>query len=104
MKKSLVILGMLTSMSLSLFASSSEFHEWKDGSNTVELGGGNILFNYQRETLFAKDQDRMQIKNNLTKSLCEDASLKQFIASGYNFIYNYIYQDGTITVVINSCN
>lgn len=104
MKKFLMVLGVITTLSLPVFASSSEFHEWKDGSNTVELGSGNILFNYQRETLFAKDQDRMQIKNNLTKSLCEDPSLKQLITSGYNFIYNYIYQDGTITVVINSCN
>jgi hypothetical protein len=89
---------------MSATASTSEFHEWKDGSNTVEIGSGSILFNYQRETLMAKDQDRMEIKISIQKSLCEDQTLRQLISSGYNFIYNYIYQDGTITAVINNCD
>ena len=105
MKKMILSFGLLLSLSAQLSANSSEYHDWGDeDSNTVELSGGNVLFNYKRFDLSAKDQDRYQMKVDLAKNICSQDSLKELVTQGYTFIFNYIYKDGTITATIDSCN
>lgn len=104
MKKIVFAIGLIIAVSSQLTANSSEYHSWgEDESNTVELNGGNALFNYKRFDLSAQDQDRYKMKEDLSKNICGQESLKNLITEGYTFIFNYIYKDGTITVSINSC-
>lgn len=103
MKNVILTIGLLLSFSLALNANDSLINMWEDGSTEFSVGSVTV-FTYNRYSLSASDQDRLEVKEELIKGVCSNPDLKQTINSGFTYVYHFVYEDGTITVKLNNCN
>ena len=103
MKRYLFILFLL--VGISLHANKAQMDTWTDNKGSIGLSAdGVMLFNYDRVDLSLKDQDKDQMQKNIALKLCKTETLRNIINSGTVMIYNYVYKEGIITIVVNKCN
>jgi len=114
MKKIILSLFLVLCTLTSLNASTKKVSEDKvtlskssffKGDKLVTVTSGSSIITIADKSSFSIfDQTPSEIETGLKKFICSAPKMKSVIDEGYQAHYIFMYMDGTITTVVDSCN